>query len=89
MAPASLEQHRGSEDQVDTDNEADKPDGSGLVDTIPLDREEVRYTCWLIERGAKISGWLGSVFKHSPLRRSERRRGDRRGAESLFRSECL
>eukprot|EP00903_Cladosiphon_okamuranus_P007586 g7359.t1 len=34
------EQPRGGEDHVDTDNETDRPDGSGLVDTIPLDKEE-------------------------------------------------
>lgn len=39
---SSLDPPRGGEDQLDMDNEADKPDGSGLVDTIPLDREEVR-----------------------------------------------
>lgn len=38
----SLEQPRGGEDQTDIDNEVDKPDGAGLVDTIPLDREEVQ-----------------------------------------------
>ena len=46
---SSLEQHRGGEDHVEIDHEADKPDGSGLVDTIPLDREEVQYTDTLVQ----------------------------------------
>lgn len=50
---SSLEQPRGGEDHVDADNGTDKPEGFGLVDTIPLDREEVSKCS--VERQAELA----------------------------------